>query len=763
MTADRLIAVALAVPLHERFEYRVPANLPLPAVGARVRVPFGRRRLIGVVLGAVANSRLAPGQLRDIDAVLDERPLLDAPLLALLEWAAGYYHTPIGEAVMQAVPSWLREGRELADLLPRVFALTSDGVAAHAAGSTGRRAPKQAAALERLAAGPCDAATLRAAGITADTLKRLQEKGLIEPFTPDSEPGATSDGASDDGTTGDGATGDGSDAVPAASTGSGTQNVANESDRPTLSDDQREVVTALREQPPGFHANLLYGVTGSGKTEVYLRLIEDTLARGEQALLLVPEIGLTPQLVARLRNRFAHSLAVLHSGLGNRERARAWQSVLSGQAGLVVGTRSAVFAPAPNLGLIVVDEEHDASFKQQTGFRYSARDVAIMRARRAGIAVILGSATPSLESLHNARSGRYGWFALPQRIGSGGQPHVRIIDLNAHAQRNGLATPLIEAIESHLERRRQVIVFINRRGFAPTLFCPQCATCERCSHCDANLNIHARSGRLRCHHCGATAQLAWRCPDCGGERVAVGAGTQRVEDELQSLFPEHALARLDRDAASSSDRIDAVLDAVASGETDLLVGTQMLTKGHDFARVTLVGILNADQGLLGTGFRGEERLAQTIIQVAGRAGRRDEPGELIVQTHFPQHPLLQHLLRDGYLAAADTLLDARRLAGWPPFSAVALVTAEAAARTAAHDFLLDVQRLCTPVIHAAKLLGPAAAAMERRQGRYRAQLLVQAGERRDLHAALERIAAAIASLQPPRSLRWAIDVDPLDV
>ncbi len=730
MSAMRLVCVGLAVPLRERFDYAVPPELPMPAVGARVRVPFGRRRTVGIVLGHPPGSDLDPHQIRAIDAVVDAHALLDAATLELLEWAAAYYHHPIGEAVMQGVPVWLREGRELSELSPAHYGLTATGRDAVHDGTL-RRAPKQAEAVQLVCENErLSAEDLRAAGISNDVLRRLLERGFLERV-----------------------------AAPAES----TCNAHTTRPAPELTDDQRSVVERLRTQPEGFRVNLLYGVTGSGKTEIYLRLIEDAIAQGRQALLLVPEIGLTPQLVARLRERFAEELAVLHSGLSDRERCAAWSRARSGAAGLVVGTRSAVFAMLPRLGLIVVDEEHDSSYKQQTGFRYSARDLAIVRARQAGIGVVLGSATPSLESLQNAAARRYGWFELPQRIGSAGQPRVRIIDLNVHAQRNGLSTPLLEEIQAHLERHRQVIIFLNRRGFAPTLFCPQCGKCEQCRNCDAHMSIHARDGRLRCHHCGASTRLQWSCPECGGERVAVCAGTQRVENELQSLFADYALARLDRDAAGSGERIDAVLSAVAAGETDILVGTQMLTKGHDFARVTLVGILNADQGLFGTGFRGEERLAQSIVQVAGRAGRRDEPGELIVQTHFPNHPLLRTLLESGYLACAQGMLEGRRAAGWPPFSAVALITAESQQREAAHALLRNVRRQARSRLGDARLLGPAPAAMERRQGRYRAQLLLQSAQRSVLHAALGHIVKILGAMRVERGVRWAIDVDPIDV
>jgi primosomal protein N' (replication factor Y) len=733
MPTERLVSVGLAVPLRDAFVYAVPATLPLPPLGARVRVPFGRRKAVGIVLAHPGESTLEAGQIRPIEAVLDAEALLDSALLRLLAWAAGYYHEPVGEAVLQAVPKWLRDGNDLADLLPRSYVVTATGQAALSDGSL-KRAAKQVEALRLIdEAKTLSQSALREAGIRPDVLRRLRERGCVEMVRG---------------------------AAPIAQSAS---THTPESTPPQLSEAQHAVVHRIRAQDAGFKANLLYGVTGSGKTEVYLRLIADVLESEHQALLLVPEIGLTPQLVARLRARFPHGLAVLHSGLSDRERCAAWQRARSGEAGLVVGTRSAVFATLPRLGLIVIDEEHDASYKQQTGFRYSARDLAIVRARHADIPVILGSATPSLESLHNARTGRYEWHELPNRIGSAGQPRVRIIDMNRHARRQALSTPMVEAIQAHLRNHRQVILYLNRRGFAPTLFCTQCGESELCHNCDASLSVHARDGRLRCHHCGVSKALHWRCPKCGEERLAVGSGTQRIENELQDLFAEYSLARLDRDAAASGAEIHAVLDDVAQGETDILVGTQMLTKGHDFDRVTLVGILNADQGLFGTGFRGDERLAQAIVQVAGRAGRRNDPGELLVQTYFPQHPLLQRLLTDGYLACADNMLEERRRTGWPPFSAVALISADSKQRDRAHDFLRRVRDLAQPYLGATTLLGPAPAPMERRHARYHAQLLLQAPQRAALHQALTPIVAGIAALRQDHAVRWSVDVDPLDV
>jgi primosomal protein N' (replication factor Y) len=649
----------------------------------------------------------------------------------LLQWAARYYHHPIGEVVAAALPQWLREGRPSAPSDLPGWRLTELGRTQDIA-TVGARAPRQAQALETLSADAMASADLRARDIAADVLQRLAAKGWIEPVTL----AAASEPRRD---------------AHALET------------PPTLSADQAQAVEAVRASADGFRPYLLHGVTGSGKTEIYLQLIGDVLEAGGQALLLVPEIGLTPQLVARLERRFGDALAVLHSGLTDKDRFLAWLRARTGEARLVVGTRSAIFAELPDLALIVVDEEHDASFKQQTGFRYSARDLAIVRAQREDIRVLLGSATPSLESLHNVRAGRYGLLSLPQRIGSAGQPDIHVIDLNLHAQRQGISTPLLERMTAHLERGHQVILFLNRRGFAPALFCANCAEVQTCNQCDANMTIHARAGKLRCHHCGRESPLHWRCRKCDGERIAVGAGTQRVSDELRALLPEYTLATLDRDSTSRIGALDAVLDDVASGKTRILVGTQMLTKGHDFPNVTLVGILNADQGLFGTDFRSEERLAQTILQVAGRAGRRAEAGEVLIQTHYPGHPLLECLLTGGYDAFVELALREREQAHWPPFAHVATIRAESQDRTAAFRFLAEVRAAAAAAHTSTQIFGPAAAAMERKSGRYRAQLVLQAPNRAPLHATLDSAAAAIHDSKLGRRVRWAIDVDPVEL
>jgi primosomal protein N' (replication factor Y) len=530
---------------------------------------------------------------------------------------------------------------------------------------------------------------------------------------------------------------------------------------PVLTEAQTTVLAELSRAQGRFAAWLLHGVTGSGKTEVYLRFVEELLRENRQALVLVPEIALTPQLVGRFAQRFAVPMAVLHSGLSEGERLVAWRRARSGEAAIVIGTRSAVFAPLARPGVVIVDEEHDASYKQQEGFRYSARDLAVARAQRLGVPVILGSATPSLESLENARAGRYTRLALPERPGAAKHPRVSVVDLRHHAAISGLATPSLEAITRHLGAGGQVLIYLNRRGYAPTLFCPGCGWIAPCRACDARLTVHLRSQRLRCHHCGAQDPMPLACPQCGHEVKPVGQGTERIEDLLHDRFPDVEVVRIDRDAVRRRGDMQALLDRVSSGEARILLGTQMLAKGHDFPDVTLVVIVNADQGLFSADFRASERLAQTIIQVAGRAGRASRPGEVLVQTEFPEHPLLRSLLEGGYEGFAPAALEERAQAHWPPYSRLALLRADARDASAALDFLEQARSAARG--ETVQLFGPLPASMARRAGRHHAQLLAQSSSRSVLQQFLARWVPAVEALKPRHGLHWSLDVDPQDL
>ncbi|MGD8339386.1 MAG: primosomal protein N' [Gammaproteobacteria bacterium] len=744
------VRVAVPVPVAEGFDYRWEGPEPAPGPGIRVRVPFGSRQRIGIVIEPGAASRVEDAALKAVAEVIDSEPLIDRKLMDALHWAADYYHHPVGEVLVHALPALLRQGRSESPKPEAAWELAADWPATELE-SLRHRAPRQVEALDLLAAsGIVTAGRFREAGVGLDAVRRLVKKGWVVPAMPDAAPAET-----------ELAIRPGSG--PAASLDEqATDKQATREKPPTLTPEQEAAVEAIRSTS-GFVASLLYGVTGSGKTEVFLRLISDALSRDLQCLLLVPEIGLTPQLVNRLSQRFGCELAVFHSALTDAQRLQAWRRARSGAARLIVGTRSAVFSPLPAPGLIVVDEEHDPSYKQQSGFRYSGRDLAIMRAKLLDVPIVLASATPSLESFRNAVEGRYRLLTLPRRIGTGGTPAIRIIDLNHHAMRRGLSTPLLTAMRQHLDQGNQVLLFINRRGFAPVLFCPECEQASECRRCDARMTVHAGAGQLRCHHCGSREPLQWTCPDCGAERIGVGAGTERVTAELGALFPEFTIARLDRDVISGRQALGDALAEIESGRAQIIVGTQLLTKGHDFPSVTLVGVLNADQGLFGADFRSEERLAQTIVQVAGRAGRRELRGEVLIQTHYPNHPLLQNLLTTDYGAFAEHALAERRATGWPPFSHLAVFRAESGGRESVFRFLEKLKRHCDPTAPGVRILGPTADWMERRDARYRAQLLLQSDQRSKLHALIESCLDVLPGWPETRRVRWAIDVDPAEL
>jgi primosomal protein N' (replication factor Y) len=533
----------------------------------------------------------------------------------------------------------------------------------------------------------------------------------------------------------------------------------------TLNTAQQTAIHSVCAAMNEFNIFLLNGVTGSGKTEVYLHIIDAVLKAKQQALILVPEIGLTPQILSRFQERFQVPIVALHSGLTERERLDAWLLAKLGQIPIVIGTRSALFTPLLNPGIIIIDEEHDISFKQQEGFRYHARDLAIVRARMENIPVLLGSATPSLESLHNVATQRYQLLTLPARVGSAVQPHFHLVDLRNLTLENGLAKPLITCMEKHLAQNGQILLFLNRRGFAPVWFCHACSWTASCKRCDVKLTYHQQPPSLLCHHCGASRPIPHQCPECKSAHLyPLGLGTQRIEETLTSYFPNTGIVRIDRDSTRRKGALDTMLDTIHTGENRILIGTQMLAKGHHFPEVTLVAILDADTGLFSSDFRATERVAQLLLQVAGRAGRAERAGEVFIQTYNPQHPLLIHLIEHGYQAFAQAALAERNQAGLPPYTYAALFRAEATNAQAAIKFLAAVRDLASSLpIKAVQLLGPVPALMEKRAGRYRAQLLLLAHERNPLHLLLQQLLPQLNKLPAVKRVRWALDVDPMEI
>jgi len=728
-----ILKVAVNAPLPRSFDYLPPAkNAELAQPGCRVRVPFGRQRQTAMVLDVAATSDLPRSKLRRAEALLDEEPLLSASDLWLVRFTSDYYHHPIGECVAAALPAQLRQGRALYGT-QQVLTLTGAGTGEDA-DALRKRAPRQAELLALLQ--KCGAMHFAALDDALDGWRRCKKSVVDKGWAVVSE------------------TSERNSTPPVRQT---------PVPGPSLNAEQQRAVDEIRKSA-GFETTLLDGVTGSGKTEVYLQVMQAMLDRDRQVLILVPEIGLTSQFVDRLQQRLGVAPVLLHSALTDQERLTAWRSARDGSASLVLGTRSAVFVPLKNPGLIVVDEEHDTSFKQQEGLRYSARDLSIARAKNLDIPVILGSATPSLESSSRADAGAYRHRTLTSRAGGAVPPHLRLVDLNRHPADDGLSAPLLTAIDKHLAQDGQVLVFLNRRGFAPTLICSACGHIAECQRCDSRMTVHRGDSALTCHHCGANRALDASCSECGARCVPLGHGTERIEDALLSRFAGHTITRIDSDSTRLKGTMDKALSMAVSGEARILVGTQMLSKGHHFPRLTLVGVVNADQGLFSTDFRGGERLAQSLIQVAGRAGRERQQGEVIIQTAFAQNPFWNELLTGGYHQVARYALAERQSAGWPPCSYLALIRASAHQRDHTWEFLQHAAAAAAQLLSdGVRLLGPVSAPMERRAGRIRGQLLLQSQNRQGLHQTLRALRRELDGHASARRVRWSIDVDPIEL
>jgi len=740
---SRYLRVAVQAPLVGLFDYLPPSSPSAPEAlpGMRVLAPFGRGRRVGLITAISATTEQAADRLKPVLVVLDRTPLFAATDLQFVLWAADYYRSSPAEALFTALPARLRRPEPMLDGAAPGWCIDSaNGLDDAAQDRLRRQAPRQAEALALLQAHPkgIDETTLRERlGKCGPTLRALVKKGLIEPCRINTKGAA--------------------DPLPDQPSSQASTK------QPELNADQQAAVRRVREAT-GFGCFLLDGVTGSGKTEVYLRLIDDALKLGQQILVLVPEIGLTPQLRDRFARRIDAPMAVLHSALGERDRELAWQQAARGRARLVLGTRSAVFTPLPDLGLIIVDEEHDLSLKQQDGFRYSARDLAVRRAQIVQCPVLLGSATPSLETLRNARLGRYRHLVLPRRAGAAVDPKILVADIRAQPLETGLSHALLTRMEQEIIAGNQVLLFLNRRGFSPVLTCHDCGWISECRHCDARMTLHLGRDQLLCHHCGLIQPRPPRCPYCESPDLRpLGQGTERVEDSLRHRFPGIPLARIDRDSTRRKGELERLLSAAERGEFRILLGTQMLAKGHHIPGITLVGILDLDHGLYGSDFRATERMAQLLIQVAGRAGRAERPGTVMLQTRHPRHPMLTRLLRDGYGAFADAALAERAEATLPPFSHQALLRADSPQEQAAMDFLRQALATAQPLAPpSVELWGPAPAQMERRAGRLRAQLLLQAPNRGLLQTLLSNLLPQLRALPAPRHLRWSIDVDPQD-
>ncbi|MEO7067617.1 MAG: primosomal protein N' [Rhodanobacter sp.] len=720
-----VLRVALPVPLLHLFDYLPPVQ-GAASVGSRVLVPFGRGQLVGVVVSVETETAVAPTRLKQVTRLLDSTPLLNTELMQTLAWASDYWLGAPGEAYANALPVALRKAKPLPAINETYWSLTGAGHSAHDAGSR-RGSSKALLALLATSALSATELTERQSGWQV-AARRLASAGLIER----------------------------SERAP-------LRQPSTSSLAPQLNDEQTQAVVAISKCLGRYQPFLLDGVTGSGKTEVYLALIEQVLAQGKQALLLVPEIGLAPQTVRRLRERLGVAVEVLHSNLSEGDRARAWLRARAGTVQVILGTRSAVFTPLPHAGIIIVDEEHDSAYKQQEGFRYHARDLALVRARALKIPVVLGSGTPSLESLANVKTGRYRVLHLRARPGAAHPPQVQIIDMRAQRLQHGMSPALLTAVADTVARGEQALVFRNRRGYAPVLLCHACGWHAECPRCERPLTLHAQRRQLVCHHCDYQRRLPAACPSCGSNDLKPqGQGTERLEEALKAQFPRVPVLRVDRETTRRRDAFEQLLSTLKDDQPTILVGTQMLAKGHDLPNLTLVAIVGVDEGLLSIDFRASERLAQLVVQVAGRAGRSHKAGRVLLQTTQPQHPLLHRLLAQGYAAAAADLLDERQLIGLPPYSHQVLLRADAATREHLQVFLVEAHA-ALPAEPSLQIAGPMPAPMPLRAGRHRGQLLLEATQRRRLHDLLRPWQLAMSALPSARRVHWSLDVDPIDL
>ncbi len=748
-----IIQVAVPTPLRRKFDYLLSDAINPEDVlpGMRVLVPFGRTKQIALVLAHAEQTDIELKKLRPIDKILDAEPILPQDIIKLLTWVADYYQHPIGEVFQTALPVHYRKKETALEPQIKQWFLTETG--SQADWDELKRAVRQRSILQQLKLSPQgvtkDQLAAQQEGQWQTALKTLQQKQWIE-----------------------------SRVKPIENEHCYLKDNIQKNAGLLLNPEQQQAVHHLLENDGQYCASLIDGITGSGKTEVYLSFIKQQLENSKQVLVLVPEIGLTPQLIERFEERFSVRIKTLHSGLNNTQRMKVWQQASSGEVRILIGTRSAVFTPMPDLGAIIIDEEHDLSFKQQDGIRYSAKDIALVRANNARIPIVLGTATPSMESLYLCQTGKMAHLILRQRAGGAESPQVHIIDVRGQYLQHGLSRTLIELIKQHLDRKNQVLLFQNRRGYAPVLLCNKCGWISHCHRCDAKLTYHYGHNRLRCHHCQHEQAIPAQCPECANtEMSCLGVGTERVEKTAKELFPETEVIRIDRDTTQRKDALQNILEKVRDGSQQILIGTQMLAKGHHFPNVTLVAILDIDQGLYSVDFRAPERLAQLIVQVSGRAGREEKKGQVLLQTSHPEDEMLNTLLNSGYAGFAEKVLKERRELLLPPYAYQAMIRAESnkienyqsfleycfQALSSIKQQLLKSQNSTQKSTHNIQFLGPVPAPMEKKAGKYRGQMFDEEDKRVMLHDLVSVLINSVEANKAAQRVRWSIDIDPQDL
>ena len=731
----RILRIAINTPLRRLFDYLPPhgCNPEQLIAGQRLRVSFGRsREKTGLLAEITSHSEIEPHKLKHVIEVLDNKPLFSLDHLQFLKWASDYYHYPVGEVILGTLPKLLSNGSPAIKKHVRYWRLK------HGEKSLSDNLPANAPLKKAI----MDLVKKHPEGIAEETIRRnfknwhkplnsLAEQGWLDSFTheiPDSKQTCTQ-----------------------------TENIK-------LNPEQMKAVNTIISTGNTYKPFLLNGITGSGKTEVYLHAIKAYINQGLQALVLLPEIALTPQFIERLKSGLKANTGVLHSGLTDRERMETWLGARDGSINIIIGTRSAIWTPFKQLGIIVVDEEHDLSYKQHEGFRYSARDLALYRAHQNKIPVILGSATPSLESIQNVVNKRYQEIKLTKRTGNAFLPEINILDIRSCSMDGALSGPVLEVIRQHIERKQQVLLFLNRRGYAPVMMCHDCGWIAKCPRCNIQMTYHKHINKLCCHHCQHQEKLTDTCPECSNKKIIeIGHGTQRLTETLEKNFPEAKIIRIDRDSTRRKGTMQSMLDDAQKGNADILIGTQMLAKGHHFPMVTLVGIIDADRGLYSADFRASERMAQIVMQVSGRAGRADNPGTVIIQTHHPDHPLLKTLAGHDYVKLSKLLLEERKQTILPPFSYQVLLRAEANQPDKIRQFLDEAHNLLPRNHKQLQIFGPIMAPIEKRAGNYRMQLLLQMPDRKQLRNILDTWVPLLENQASSRKVRWSLDVDPQDM
>jgi len=725
-----IIYVAINSPLYHGFDYLLPKEFELPRIGTRVRVPFGKRKLVGVILKIKSKSKVEEKKLKYVEEVLDEKPIFDTKFLYFLKWASDYYIHPIGQVIFSAMPPSVRRGRSIENAVDCFWVAEKDVTKKDLEDL--EKTPLQKKILEIISQSSqgIDKRELNQVSKNWNRpIESLINKGLITQQTK---------------------------LLP-------LQDLDKKSSPIKLNNEQNKIIKKIGDSMLAYQCHLLDGITGSGKTEIYKELIKRVIKNNKQVLVIVPEISLTPQLKDRLVVQNNTRIASYHSGLSEKMRFESWKASLEGTSDIVLGTRSAVFLPIKNLGLIVVDEEHDISLKQHDGFRYNARDLAVYRAKQNNVPIILGSATPSSETYYNAKKNKYNHLKLRTRAGGASTPEVKVIDMNRQKIKEGFSLYMLDEIKEQLNKNKQILLFLNRRGFSPVLLCKKCGWIPKCPNCELNMTYHASKKKTQCHHCGHQESFTLRCPSCLSDDVlALGEGTQRIESFLKDEFPFSSVIRIDRDTTRKVGSLENALSEIKSQKHQILIGTQMLSKGHDFPNVDMVGILNIDQRLFSPDPRATERLAQLLIQVAGRAGRASKKGKVLLQTYIPESPVLKNLINKGYESWILDVLQERKKLNLPPYDYWAMIRAEANKYEAVEQFLSEakttISTMGDTIAH-----GPIPSLIPKIANRYRGQLIIQAHNRMYLKKAISLSVPHLNKLKSSRRVRWSLDIDPCEL